>query len=258
MRRFHLFEIEDQPWFPAFQRDYMTDFLRSVSDWMHLFEPAVGILEKGLQASGESTVVDLASGGGGGWRKVAQDLAPRVPGLAVTLTDLYPNQAALERLAASMPEVFSVEPQPVNAMAVPPHLKGLRTQFPSFHHFRPAEAQRILQNAVDHGVPIAIFELQQLSIGDAIKFALSPLNVLLTTPFIRPFRLGRLFWTYVLPVVPLCVMWDGIVSVLRTYTPDEMLAMTKSLTGEAYVWETGIATGGKTPLPYLLGRPAGE
>jgi hypothetical protein len=257
VRRYHLFEIEDQPWFPAFLRDYMTDFLRSVSDWMHLFEPAVPILERGLRSTQGATIVDLASGGGGGWRKVAADLAPRVPGVRVVLTDLYPNEAALRRLVASMPEVFRMESQPVDARAVPPALSGLRTQFLSFHHFRPRDACRILQNAVDSGAPIAIFEIQRRSIADALKFALSPINVLLTTPFIRPFRWGRLFWTYVIPVVPLAVMWDGVVSVLRTYSPEEMRAMAAGLDGgESYVWEVGIANGGKAPMPYLLGYRA--
>lgn len=254
MRRYHLFEIEDQPWFPAFLRDYMTDFLRSVSDWMHLFEPAVPILECGLQATGGTTIVDLASGGGGGWRKVAGDLAPRVPGLQIVLTDLYPNRTALERLMAAAPTVFRLESQPVDARAVPPELTGLRTQFLSLHHFRPEQARRILQNAVDSGAPIAIFELQQRGIVDALKFALSPINVLLTTPLIRPFRWGRLFWTYLIPIVPLAVMWDGVVSVLRTYTPDELREMVAGLDGgETYEWEIGVAKGGKAPMPYLLG-----
>ncbi len=51
------------------------------------------------------------------------------------------------------------------------------------------------------------------------------LAVLLLTPAIRPFRWSRLFWTYVVPLVPLAVTFDGVVSCLRIYTPEEMLAL---------------------------------
>ena len=50
---------------------------------------------------------------------------------------------------------------------------------------------------------------------------LTPLAVGLATPFIRPFRWSRLFWTYVIPLVPLTCWWDGVVSQLRAYTPAE-------------------------------------
>jgi len=44
-------------------------------------------------------------------------------------------------------------------MNVPAELKGLRTMFTSFHHFLPEEARAVLQNAVDAGEGIGIFEI---------------------------------------------------------------------------------------------------
>ncbi len=44
-------------------------------------------------------------------------------------------------------------------MKVPRELKGFRTMFTSFHHFPPEEARAILQNAVDAGEGIGIFEI---------------------------------------------------------------------------------------------------
>ncbi len=51
-----------------------------------------------------------------------------------------------------------------------------------------------------------------------------PLGALLVTPFIRPFRWSRLVFTYVIPVLPLLIVFDGIVSCLRVYSPDELRA----------------------------------
>ena len=236
----------------------MTDYLRSVADTLYLLEPIVPILERGLRAAGDGVIVDLASGAGGGWGKLAADLARRVPGLRVTLTDLYPNVDALAHMAAAAPDALRVDPRSIDARAVPEDLGGRRTQFVSFHHFQPDDAQRILQNAVDAGKPILIVEVLRRDVPHLIKISFSPLFVLLVTPFARPFRLGRLFWTYLVPIVPLAVMWDGLVSVLRCYTGEELRAMTERLEGgDRYVWEIGEAPGAKSVLPYLLGRPSG-
>ena len=61
-----------------------------------------------------------------------------------------------------------------------------------------------------------------------------PLLVLLVTPFVRPFSLARLLLTYLVPVLPLLILWDGIVSCLRTYRPDELLALTAGLDGHRW------------------------
>ena len=40
-------------------------------------------------------------------------------------------------------------------------------------------------------------------------------RVLLATPFILPFRWSRLFWTYIVPALPLVLTFDVVVSLLR-------------------------------------------
>ena len=55
-----------------------------------------------------------------------------------------------------------------------------------------------------------------------IPLLLTPIYLWIATPFIRPFRWRRLFWTYVVPLVPLTCWWDGLVSQFRAYTPSEL------------------------------------
>ena len=256
MKRLHLFEFEDFEWFPTSIRNYLTDYLQFVSNLFDFYASVIPLLIEGLRASHGTTMIDLGSGGGGGLVRVADQLAAEVTDLQIVLTDLHPNIAAFEATVAKNPQVFSYRPDKINALDVPPTLTGFRTQFLSFHHFQPQDAQQILQNAVDAGVPIAIFEGQKRDINHLVRFALSPLFVLLFTPFIKPFILGRLVFTYLIPVVPLVVMWDGVVSVLRTYTAAELREMTNSLRkGETYHWKISEAKNGQVTIPYLLGYP---
>ncbi len=256
MRRIHLFEFEDLQWFPRILRNYMTDYLQFVANQADFYKNILPIIKKGLAKSGTSTVVDLASGGGGGWVKLAPRLQAAVPDLSVILTDFYPNIPAFQQTVQQNPEIISYQTEPVNALAVPSHLKGLRTQFLSFHHFKPENARRILKNALDTNASILIVEAQERNWSTLLQFALSPIFVLLGTPFIRPFKIGRILLTYFPPLVPLFVWWDGLVSVLRTYSVDEMRKMANEVDpDQTYEWDIGKVKDGPITLPYLLGCP---
>lgn len=234
----------------------MTDFLQFVANKFDFYKTITPILKKGVDASGTDQIIDLASGGGGGWLKLSEHLNEEMPNVKIRLTDFYPNVAAFKRTKAKNPEVFAYEEDSVNALNVPKGLKGLRTQFLSLHHFMPDDAQQIFQNAVDANMPIALFEAQKRSVGDFIKFFFSPINVLISTPFIRPFSFGRIIFTYLIPIVPIFVWWDGLVSVLRTYSDKEIHVLISKLeNGDSFDWEVSFVKNGPQKIYYVLGVP---
>ena len=256
MPRIHLVEFEDLNWFPKIIRNYMTDFLQFTANTFDFYETITPILKKGVDAAGTNQIIDLASGGGGGWLKLSEHIAEKMPEVKVRLTDFYPNIDAFKQTQAKNPKVFTFEAESVNALNVPKSLKGLRTQFLSLHHFRPDDAQQIFQNAVDSKSPIAIFEAQKRSVGDFIKFFFSPVNVVFSTPFIRPFCFGRIIFTYLIPVVPIFVWWDGLVSVLRTYSDKEIHGFISKLdNGNSFQWEVSFVKNGAVKIYYVLGIP---
>jgi hypothetical protein len=253
MARLHLFELEDQQWFPGFLRNYVTDFLQFLSNTAKLYKPVVPLIEKALRAGNTRTIVDLGSGGGGGLLWLNNELKKSFPDLKITLTDFYPNISAFE-FTKTRASNFEFITRPVDARNVPPDLKGLRTQFLSFHHFKPSDAQKILQNAVDSNSPIAIFEAQERSVASLLAMLFSPVTVLVLTPFIRPLKIGRIVFTYIIPILPFIVLWDGIVSSLRTYSVEEMNALVKGLEGsEKYQWEINRVKSGPGVVLYLWG-----
>jgi len=253
MGRIHLFEFEDQKWFPTFLRNYGTDFLQFLSNKTKMYKPIIPIIEKGLRKSKTNRIIDLGSGGGGGLIWLNTELKKDIPDLKITLTDFYPNIPAFKFTKEKSDNFEYVEKQ-IDARNVPKELKGLRTQFLSLHHFKPKDAKLILQNAIDANSSIAIFEAQERSIPSILAMIFSPISVLLTTPFIRPFKLGRIIFTYMIPVVPLFVLWDGIVSSLRTYSIKEMNELVKNLNGtENFDWEINKVKSGPSVVLYLLG-----
>jgi len=253
MGRIHLFEFEDQKWFPTFLRNYGTDFLQFLSNKTKMYKPIIPVIEKSLGKSKTNQIIDLGSGGGGGLIWLNAELKKNIPDLKIVLTDFYPNISAFF-LTKEKADNFEFIEKPIDARNVPNELKGLRTQFLSFHHFKPKDAKLILQNAIDSNNSIAIFEAQQRSLPSIIAMIFSPLSVILTTPFIRPFKFGRIIFTYLIPIVPLFVMWDGIVSSLRTYSLKEMNGLVEDLNGkEKFDWEINKVKSGPSMVLYLIG-----
>lgn len=257
MRRFHALEWEDLQWFPSSWRDYGTDFLKFIAIKSDIYKPIVPILKKGIDASGHHNWVDCASGGGSGLINIAKNLKQDYPQLKIILTDYYPNVKAFEQTRAEYPEVFQFESSSVNAIALPSHLQGsFRTLFGAFHHFRPDDARTILQNAVDTHSPIAIFEPIGKNAMSIISMVFVILNVLLFTPFIRPVRWSVLPFIYMLPIIPLYILWDGIASIIRAYSENELNEMVNTLKAkDSFDWEIGQVKNGAMPISYLLGTP---
>ncbi len=252
--RFHLFEIHDQPWCPRGVRDAVTDLLQWTFAAARLYDPVVPALARALRRTASPTVVDLGSGAGGPWAGLMAGLAAAGVAPELVLTDKYPNRPALERARARLGVRVRVHAEPVDALAAPAALTGFRTLFTTFHHFRPDAARQILADAARRADGIAVCEAAHRSPA-ALVAMLGFVFVLLVVPFIRPFRWDRLFWTYVIPLVPLVAVWDGLVSCLRTYTPAELRALAGGL--DAWEWEAAEAGGAwwRPPVTYLIGYP---
>ena len=257
MKRFHALEWEDLRWFPKAWRDYGTDYLAFIATKFDIYQSVYPIIKQGLEIKSNQEWVDCASGGGSGLVKLAEQAKNDFPNLKIVLTDYYPNKKTFERTKAQNPQVFNFEENSVNAMDVPVHLQGkFRTMFGSFHHFRPKDAQKILQNAVDTQTPIAIFEPVGRNFFSWFSMLFVPLNVLLLTPFIKPFRWQVLPFIYLIPLIPLYILWDGIASILRRYSEKELNEMVRKLSNsETFQWEIGSKKKGNVATYYLYGFP---
>ena len=233
--RVHLVEIHDLPSCPPSLRDALTDFLAFTENLTRAYDPVGPLLRRAVGQTKARRIVDLCSGAGGPWRRLADQV-----GVPVLLTDLYPHGDNVIR---------------VDARAVPADLDGFRTIFTAFHHFPPAEARAILGDAVRRRQGIGVFEIARRAPLEIAVVALTWLGTLVSAPFVRPWRWSRLAWTYLPPALPIIGTFDGIVSCLRTYSRPELEELVRGLDG--YDWEFGDFRGSWSPLrgSYLIGVP---
>jgi hypothetical protein len=249
MRRLNLFEFHDFSWCPRVLRDGLTDFLEISIEVLDTYGPVRTRIANLLATASPRAVVDLCSGAGGPW---VHWLRKGLVDLPVTLTDKYPNAELRARLGAA--NGLSYRAEPVDALAVPPDLKGVRTMFTAFHHFRPEQAQAIIEDAVQNRQPIGIFEFTSRSPKAVLFMLSSAIGVWLFTPRMKNVSWKKWILTYAIPCIPLLVTVDGILSCFRSYSERELSAMA---TGEGYTWSIGVERGKNgLPVTYLIGYPS--
>jgi hypothetical protein len=215
----------------------------------------------------EYTYVDFCAGAGGPTPFIEQDLNRRLGfarlhtkgingassigngGVDFVLTDIAPHLEAWE-IAAHKSDNMHYISQPVDAANAPkdllkrfqkkgtPNKKVFRLFNLAFHHFDNPLAARILRNSIETSDGFGIFELQERTISSMIVITLMWPLLLLVSPFYFWRDPGHLFFTYIIPIIPFVLVFDGYISSLRTRTPDEIMQL-MGRTGETQGWEFG-------------------
>ena len=244
--RIHAFEFNDQPWLPTAIRLAETDYLATVERLAGMHERLAPIVDGVLEETQAERIVDLGSGSGGPIVQVMPLLTRKVP---LLLTDITPAASA-----DSPTPGITFHPEPVDARGHAP--EGLRTMFNALHHFRPDDAQAILASAFNDRSPFVNAEVTERKIRNVFGVFFIPLLTFLTVPFIRPVRPITWLITYVIPILPALITYDGIISHLRTYTVAELEEMTSKLQAPDYRWTISqVSMGPGTNATVVTGVP---
>lgn len=256
--RVHLFEFEDQTWFSIKVRNGMMDYLRFIFDKINIYKPALLLLAKVIHTVGCNKILDLCSGSGGDIVQLHRELETTTnKKISVLLSDKYPNIAAYREIEQQSAGHICFLDSPTEAATINIEQQYVRTMFSAFHHFDIKYAKQILQNAINSNAPIAIFDggTKNILFLLAMLFV-HPITLFAVAPFIRPFSFSRLFYTYVIPLIPLCTMWDGSISILRLYSEKDLQRLVADMHNDHYKWEVGNRkTSFGLKMNYLIGVP---
>lgn len=180
------------------------------------------------------------------------------PDLKLTLTDLYPDQDAAHKINDGPDPSIEYRIEPTDARSPTGDTLGIFTLICSFHHMAPAHASAILSNAALNKYPILIYEISDNSFPKWLWWIAIPFNiltVLLLTPMVRPLTFTQLLFTYLIPILPLVIAWDGAVSNARTYTLKDLDILLSSIDSMGYRWQKNTISGPGGRKLYLLGSP---
>ncbi|OBT66911.1 hypothetical protein VE03_04160 [Pseudogymnoascus sp. 23342-1-I1] len=271
-RRIQFYEIADQPWFPEYFLRKVQSCLTVAWNFrmpiMQKHSPAQvvsSILYNTLDKSvTEYTYVDFCAGAGGPTPCIERELNHKLaktksssdrtgPGatnmvngepnesVQFVMTDLHPHIAEWKE-ACSKTKNLTFVSKSVDATNAPADLilddgkKVFRMFNLAFHHFDDRLARDIFKNTLETSDGFGIFELSDRTPSSLLMISLMGILFFFITPFYFWRSPGHLFFTYVIPIIPFVVVFDGYVSSLRTRTPDELRSLLKTSGADMDGW----------------------
>ncbi len=199
-------ELEDYYWFPPVLRNFQTEFIGFVVARFKVYDVFIQHL-KTLQLS-MLPVTDLCSGSG----EPAISIFRKSNCFSrLKLTDKFPSALKIKD------DKIYYEMQSTDVLEMEFKPGTCYTMFNAFHHFTDEEKVKIAQEIQNSGSAAFIVEILEPTVFCLLKiFLTTTMGSLVLAPFIRPFSLKRLFFTYILPVNIITITFDGIVSVFKS------------------------------------------
>jgi hypothetical protein len=252
--RIQVFEFCDQAWLGGALREAFFDGLRFLFKSGGVYRRMHVPFSRWAAAAGHRRVLDMASGNGGPAETMLE--SARKDGVqmpVIVLSDLFPDTDAFERLKQARPEKVEWIEKPVDAVTAP--AADLISICTAFHHFSPEAARQLLTNAVRNADGIFIMEVCPRTLLALLVPLLCLIPLMLSCFFAARPSVFKIALTAIVPLVPLMIICDGIVSALRAYRPDEILAMIPEPQRSTWHWEFGSQPYlGVLRAPYFFGH----
>jgi hypothetical protein len=225
MRRKQIPQITNAKWFPKFLTRCVHEFMTWFVNKVNAAKPFLPVIEEGLLH--ENRIVVINKKGGAGFETVDHLIQSKFDRTSVDSTNFSASE------------------------------KGLYLSVNTFHQFNIQEAKAILTEVSHKRYPIVVVEGNNDSLWQVFGMTvIVPLTVLLTAPFVKPFRFERLIFTYIIPVLPIVTFLDGFLALFKLYPPSDLNELTSSIKAENYYWRSGKMDNGRGgKIIYLIGYP---
>jgi len=214
-------ELEDKIWFPNYLRQQQTEYIGWLVCVFKLYEPIAAKINEAASKKGNS-IKDVGSGSGGPWLSLSK--LPIFQKTQIKLTDKFPQPSGI------YPPNITYETVSFNPLIEEFSNNELLTFFNAFHHFSDIEKQEIIGRALAQNNSIFIAEILSPSFIEYFKILFTTTIVqYILAPFVKPFRLSRLFFTWIIPLNIFTVTYDGLISVYKCRKNRHMESFCKSL-----------------------------
>jgi hypothetical protein len=255
LKRFQLFEFCDQTWLKGIWREAYLDGLNVTFKLFKIHQELHRPYSKWMSLANKKEVLEVCSGGGGPIDTILTNIKNE-KGLLPTiiLSDLNPDFLAFQKIQNKHPNNIKYINMPVDATETEKLKSELISLCSSFHHLPPDLAKKVLSNAYKNSKGIFIREVLSRNPLNALSSLFNLLPLMLA-----PFLSGRISFfkiliSTIIPIIPLMIIFDGVVSVLRTYSNDEIIQLMPNEMQKNWVWVKGNTPYmGIFKAPYLYG-----
>lgn len=244
-----LFEFGDLKITPAIYRKYLREYLfffYKIFGYYRLWLPYVSAF---IIRTNKKVLMEHCSGDGRVLLLIESQLFGReFDEISYIQSDIRPDFFA--KKINQLNSKFHYIEKKVDATRCNDYNKHPKIFINSFHHFTREQALKILEKNLKNRNEVIILEYCRNSILGYLSMFISLPVIFVTLPFRTDTKdLPMMFlFTYALPLFPLMVLWDGIISCLRSYSNMELAKI---------IYETGIEAKLTTYIKSSIGYPAG-
>ncbi len=212
-------EFTDLAWIPRSLKHTVTEMIEAANSRFRSFNrDAADYVLRTVRGLGRTRILEL----GAGAAPLSRMLAARsdAEGLELVPSDRTPDRASFQELVAHYPGRVNPCFEPVDfAQDSEPDSTAVAVFLSTFHHLPEPLRVEVLKRFTSRGIPVVILEALR---PDVASFFLCLTGFIggIRLPFAmldRPGKLRRFFWCWFVPAVPVIIVWDGVVSVLRLW-----------------------------------------
>lgn len=227
MRRKQISQISTSSWCPGILRLLVSEFLTWFVDKVGAAKPFIPVIQRMVSETGNHKLINLDLNLGAGIETVIPFLDPDIKVVRQAFTQKQLSE------------------------------DGIYIMVNSFHHLNEKEALTLLNTIIRAQKPLVVVEGNNDSLWQVVGMTIFvPLSVLLSGPFVKPFRMSRLVFTYLIPVLPFILLIDGCIALLKLYNPDDLKILVSRVNVNNYKWSYGKNDNGRGgKIIFLTGRP---
>jgi hypothetical protein len=231
---YYMNELEDSKFFPLVLRKCQLQYIGHTVVWLAFYKDVAKKIAEKFSAGVYTTWVDLCTGSTLPSSYIHKSLKP----IPVQYTDKFP-------LYANVMELDVLDATFTN--------QTFYTMFNSFHHFNTIQQQHIIQKMAQAKASFIIAEVLTPNIQSVIKVLLaSTIGMWLTTPFIKPLSIWQIIFTYVIPINVITVCIDGVISVCKALTLQQMQQLATQYSVHGYTITATVQQNSKFGKTFIL------
>jgi len=229
-------------------RRYQSEYIGSLVKWLSIYRPVVQEFKDLVECLNPQFVQDLCSGSGIPAIYMQEHVAT-IPNSI--LSDKFPD------LKFSPTLKINYLKTPVDVLQLDPQPGVVYSMYNALHHFTDDEKLMLIIKMRNKKNGFLFAEILQPDLLTMIKVIFSStLLQLLTAAFVKPFSLSRLFFTYIIPVNIITVLYDGIISVMKARSSKQYATLLNELSSAGYNISVGKCGSWKATIVFIKGMPA--
>ena len=228
----HLFEFGDQNFVPDFYHEFLRDFMGQLYKKLGHYKLWTDSFSKFCERNRSGIIHDPCAGSGEINELLIREL-PNFQDYKFLLSDLMADQTPeYHEYFKQIHEIdieYAKKSKNLLTGVAKPNMPKIFIN--SFHHFKKAQAKVILTKNLEIGNEILILEYCHKTLMSYISMMAGPIMSLIMFPLVvtKKTFLPCFIFCYLIPIIPLMLLWDGFVSCLRTFDTKDIKKILKEI-----------------------------